>query len=252
MSAFARLLDAERLQLFRAVLLQSLLATGLNDPADVLQHCLALFRKADLEALQQYLPASYADALTGSAHAAASNEPNSDTASSSISSTVGGSSSSISSPTSSRAAGSRRAPPALRDPWLAVPEAGPLAALAGVLDVGARRVLPGHLLRRSQVLATLRPAPGVFQQRVSLTACTGETSVFDWQLAWHPAAAVSEAALASGDSSSSSSSDSGGASCGSACGSLEPGTGARGGWVIESVRRDPSCDMPLPTTPHPK
>ncbi|GAB4816896.1 hypothetical protein N2152v2_003942 [Parachlorella kessleri] len=62
-----------------------------------------------------------------------------------------------------------------------VQESGPLASLSGVLDVGARRVLPGHLLRRSRVLSTLRLGDS-FQQRIALTACTGEESVFEWAL----------------------------------------------------------------------
>ncbi|KAL4447546.1 hypothetical protein ABPG75_004765 [Micractinium tetrahymenae] len=237
----------------RHFLRPSLLATGLTEPADVLQHCLALFRKADLQALQQYLPDSYAATLTDSG-------PAPDASSAAASSAAGASGSSSSSSGGSSRAGSSRAPLVPREPWLAVPEAGPLAALAGVLDVGARRVLPGHLLRRSQVLSTLRPAPGVFQQRISLTACTGETSVFDWQLAWHPEGDDGEAEGggggssrgSDGSSSSSSSSSSDGSSSSSSSSSWQPGAAGRGRWVIESVRRDPSCDLPLPTTPHPK
>jgi hypothetical protein len=89
-----------------------------------MQHCLALFRKADLAQLQQYMPDSYQSA------AAEAGSPAADAGSSSSS------------------------PQALVlpvGPWLQVVEEGPLAPLAGVLDVGARRVLPGHLLRRSQV-----------------------------------------------------------------------------------------------------
>ena len=41
--------------------------------------------------------------------------------------------------------------------------------MAGVLSVGARRVLPGHLLRRSQVLSSLPVGLGRFQQRVAVT-----------------------------------------------------------------------------------
>ncbi|KAK9817156.1 hypothetical protein WJX72_010503 [[Myrmecia] bisecta] len=62
-------------------------------------------------------------------------------------------------------------------------EQGPLAPLSSIFDVGARRVLPGHLLRRSQVLSSLQLGPGRYQQRIALTACTGEEAVFVWTLA---------------------------------------------------------------------
>jgi hypothetical protein len=63
-----------------------------------------------------------------------------------------------------------------------VAEAGTLAALAAVLDVGARRVLPGHLLRRSQALSALALGPDRWAARTALTACTGEEAVIEWQL----------------------------------------------------------------------
>ena len=102
--------------------LQSLLASGLTEAPDVVQHCLALCRKADLAGLQQYLPES----------------------SSSSTSTTG-----------------TEEPAGAAAPWRFAEEEeeqGPLASLAagGLLDVGARRVLPGHLLRRSQVRACER------------------------------------------------------------------------------------------------
>ena len=40
--------------------------------------------------------------------------------------------------------------------------------------MGVRRVLPGHLLRRSRVLSSLRPAADAFLQRTAVTACSGE------------------------------------------------------------------------------
>ena len=40
---------------------------------------------------------------------------------------------------------------------------------AAVLSIGARRVLPGHLLRRSQVLSSLPIGLSRFQQRVAVT-----------------------------------------------------------------------------------
>jgi hypothetical protein len=91
------------------------------------------------------------------------------------------------------------------------------------------------------VLSTLRPGPDTFQQRVSLTAKSGETSVFDWLLRWH-----SEEVAGEGDSA--------------AAGPAAPTAGAvgaaarragRGRWVLESVRRDASTDSPHPSTPHP-
>ena len=119
-----------------------------------------------------------------------------------------------------------------------------------------------------QVLSTLRPSPDAFQQRLSLTACTGETSVFEWRLRWQadeeeeqqqPEAAADGQQLgatnqqeASSNVSSSSSSGGGGSSPSSGSGGSST-SGSRGGrWVLESVERDVSSDLPLPTTPHPK
>jgi hypothetical protein len=268
---------------------QSLLATGLTEPEDVIQHCLALFRKADLAQLQQYMPDSYQSAAAEADAGSSSSSP--------------------------------QAPVLPVGPWLQVAEEGPLAPLAGVLDVGARRVLPGHLLRRSQVsssrtqllagqgsallqcrssccatlrghgatlrpprslrpapyvavlqvLSTLRPAADAFQQRIALTACTGETSVFDWVLRWHPvgsgngaeeavqssSSAADEAAGSTSSSGTRGISDSAavGGSGNSGLAAAEASTSSSGGggrWVLESVRRDAASDMPLPTTPHPK
>lgn len=201
--------------------MQSLLATGLTQPEDVLQHCLALYRKADLAGLQQYLPDSYVAAdPAAKGPEAALVDPAAAQAGAAGPAATGSRSSSSSRRRSSRG------PPLPVGPWFKIQESGPLAPLAGVLDVGARRVLPGHLLRRSRVLSTLQPSPDTFQQRIALTACTGETSVFDWRLQWE--AAEGGAADAAG------------------------GGGTRAGrWVLESVRRDPESDFPLPTTPHP-
>jgi hypothetical protein len=183
-----------------------------------------------------------------------------------------------------------------------VAEQGPLASLDGVLDVGARRVLPGHLLRRSevscvelqcgslwpavpipsrqqasmfclleslQVKSSLQLSTDTFQQRVALTAKSGETSVFEWLLRWQPgqqrdcARATSglqpgsssgrgeggTAASASSNSSSSAPASPSAELTSSVGGGTEGGSGR---WVLESVRRDPSTDLPLPTTPHPQ
>ncbi len=61
-------------------------------------------------------------------------------------------------------------------------ETGPLAPCARFMDAAARRVLPGHLLRRCRVLSSLALGD-VCQQRVALTACTGEEVVLQWRLA---------------------------------------------------------------------
>ncbi len=153
---------------------QSLLATGLTQPEHVLQHCLALYRKADLAALRQYLPDSYAAALAPPEQAATAEQEGGSSggsgqaaaapsSSSSSSSSSGGSGSASAS--SSRAA---QAPALPVGPWFKIRESGPLAPLAGVLDVGARRVLPGHLLRRSQV--------GLFSCRMSDMQAGGKSS----------------------------------------------------------------------------
>jgi hypothetical protein len=191
---------------------QSLLATEMAAPQDVLQHCLTLFRKADMAGLRQYLPDSCSEAIGAAGSSGASPVPV----------PVG--------------------------PWLQVVEQGaPLAPLAGLLDVGARRVLPGHLLRRSQVLSTLRPSPTTFQQRVALTACTGETSIFDWHLRWHSDA---DSSSATDDGCTS---DSNGPTAAAATAAAAASTNSRGGrWELVSVRRDASTDVPLPSTPHPQ
>jgi len=111
-----------------------------------------------------------------------------------------------------------------------------LAPLAHTFDVGARRVLPRHLLRRSMVLGSLRLGSDDFQQRIALTACTGEEAVFLWRLQWHHGgvASLKEAPHA----------ESAGFSTGNEAGR----------WVIQQVTREPEASdaASLPTTPHPK
>ncbi|KAK9853892.1 hypothetical protein WJX84_009364 [Apatococcus fuscideae] len=92
-----------------------------------------------------------------------------------------------------------------------IQEDGPLAYAAGMLDVGARRVLPGHLLRRSQVLSLLQIAPDKYLERISVTAGSGEWAVLGWTL-----------------------------------------QRVAGRWAVSSVRRDPTCNYPLPMRPHPR
>lgn len=114
-----------------------------------------------------------------------------------------------------------------------VREQGSLAPLGGVLDVGARRVLPGNLLRRSQVLSSLRLGAGDVLLRTAVTASTGEEAVLRWRLL--------RLLRQQGDGSAERPVD-----------EVE-GEGSSGSrWLIESVQRDASSDQPLPTTPHPK
>lgn len=51
-------------------------------------------------------------------------------------------------------------------------EEGPLSSCAPFMDAAARRVLPGHLLRRCRILSTFQLG-NMCQQRVALTSCTG-------------------------------------------------------------------------------
>ncbi|GAX73985.1 hypothetical protein CEUSTIGMA_g1435.t1 [Chlamydomonas eustigma] len=60
-------------------------------------------------------------------------------------------------------------------------ESGPLAPFASVLDVAARRTLPGHLLRRCRILSSI-PMGDTCVQRVAITAFSGEENVFVWKL----------------------------------------------------------------------
>ena len=61
-------------------------------------------------------------------------------------------------------------------------ESGPLANLPSILCVAARRILPGHLLRRSKVLSSFQQDNFSFQQRIAITACSGEESILNWSL----------------------------------------------------------------------
>jgi hypothetical protein len=60
-------------------------------------------------------------------------------------------------------------------------EHGPLTRCSTIMDAAARRVLPGHLLRRCRVLSSLSLGSSCVQ-RVALTACTGEELVLTWHL----------------------------------------------------------------------
>eukprot|EP00887_Chlorella_sp_A99_P003174 scaffold9.g3174.t1 len=198
---------------------------GLNDPADVVQHALTMFRRGDTGVLRPYLPESYWPAAGEEEEGG--NAPG--------------------------APGAGLPELLLRVGGRTVAERGPLASLAGLLDTGARRVLPGNLLRRSAVLSTLR-AGDAFQQRTAVTACSGEEAVLEWRLRRRdPDEGGGSAASAGGSSSAAAP---GGDSSASGSGSTSGGGGSvcsrNAGWVIESVARDPACDEPLPTTPHPR
>lgn len=166
---------------------QSLYDTGLKQPEDVVQHCLTLFRKCDVQSLLPHLP-----------------------------------------PT---------APPTpiqIGDSF--VQEQGPFAQFSQFLDVGARRVLPGHLLRRSRVIGGLFLSPDSFQQRIALTARTGEESIFIWDL--RNVVAEDGNAMGSGSSTDN---------------KINDNSNNKENWIIVSIRRDgESSDYPLPSTPQPK
>jgi hypothetical protein len=113
-------------------------------------------------------------------------------------------------------------------------EQGPLACLHPILEIGARRVLPGHLLRRSRVLGTLRLTPLDFQQRIALTAQTGEESIFTWHLRW-----LQDVITIEDDPNIDNSQE-------------------KGRWVIRKIEREPEeqqkekVNTSLPSTPRPK
>jgi hypothetical protein len=171
---------------------QSLSDRGTQDPSDVIQNCLVQFRHPDRfdAQLLRYL------------HPAPTPDHPSETDVAAIETAF------------SRGAQLSDSP---QPPRLLVPHNGPLAQWASVLDVGARRVLPGHLLRRSTVLSTLHAVPSHYQQRVAVTACHGEVAVLEWSLRYE----------------------------------LSPRAVPR--WVVKSVTRDGAAsDHPLPGAPHPK
>ncbi|GFR53200.1 hypothetical protein Agub_g15949, partial [Astrephomene gubernaculifera] len=63
-----------------------------------------------------------------------------------------------------------------------VQEVGPLAGCSGFMDTAARRVLPGHLLRRCRVLSAVQLGAGRSSLRVAVTGCSGEETVLVWHL----------------------------------------------------------------------
>ncbi|KAI8465577.1 MAG: hypothetical protein J3K34DRAFT_525237 [Monoraphidium minutum] len=89
-------------------------------------------------------------------------------------------------------------PPPVVVAGLPVLEQGPLAGCAGYVDAAARRVLPGHLLRRARVLSSLRVG-GECLQRVAVTGCSGEEIVLAWRLQ-HTGLEDGEAAAGAGES----------------------------------------------------
>ncbi|MEW5313964.1 MAG: hypothetical protein WDW38_005494 [Sanguina aurantia] len=218
-----------------------------STPEHVTMECLTLFRKPDLEGLQEFLPVPV-----------------------NLSSL---------------------APPVLvGGAWIY--ETGPLAGCAYFLDTAARRVLPGHVLRRCRVLSSLHIG-SMCQQRVAITACTGEETVLLWRLQGRILERAGRNDSSAGDGSDpvgggSGSSNASDTSTGRSSGSQESSSasstfrhqqqqqqqqqpdsvgdsrlptsaGAPGGvtdsrsWMLESIRRDDSSDeTDLPTKTHPR
>ncbi|KAG1666528.1 hypothetical protein FOA52_014425 [Chlamydomonas sp. UWO 241] len=150
-----------------------------------------------------------------------------------------------------------------------VTERGPLAGYAHVLDAAARRTLPGHLLRRCRILSSVQLG-GTALQRVAVTACSGEESVFEWRLLHGddqlleddrpgslPDAATSQGSGGSnvGQESRSSSSQSSGGGGGSHGGGNESEHGPlTSRWLVTGVNRDASADgdEPMSSRPRPR
>lgn len=149
------------------------------------------------------------------------------------------------------------------------------AGCAGFVDAAARRALPGHLLRRSRILSSIRIGPECLQ-RVAVTACSGEELVLSWRLRRAGPEAPSGAAAES--STAGSRSGGGGASGGSGAeegtegsssgneaatssssgsgGDSSSGSGSASvvtAWQLAGISRDASGDDDgLPTRPHPR
>ena len=92
-----------------------------------------------------------------------------------------------------------------------------LSPYAHIFDVGARRLLPRNLLRRSRVLGALPSESGRYQIRMAVTSKSGEEGVLVWELANRSSSA------------------------------------AKAMWCLERVVRErEEHTTPLPTTPHPR
>jgi hypothetical protein len=96
-------------------------------------------------------------------------------------------------------------PPPLRIGRKTVTETGPLAAFTiSGFDAPARRVLPGNLLRRCGLLASLATAPGsAHSVRAGVVSASGEEAVLTWSLvkggpgeAWKVAAVSADGGVA--------------------------------------------------------
>ena len=61
-------------------------------------------------------------------------------------------------------------------------EGGVLVDFADVFDLGTRRMLPGNLLRRSQVLSAMRQPGGGYLVRQKITAKSGEEGTVLWEI----------------------------------------------------------------------
>jgi len=84
---------------------------------------------------------------------------------------------------------------------LTIQEEGPLARCSAIMDTASRRVLPGHLLRRCRILSSMQLGQ-VCQQRVALTACSGEESIFTWRLRRRPESVVVQPGSSDSDTDS--------------------------------------------------
>lgn len=98
-----------------------------------------------------------------------------------------------------------------------------LSRFAHVLDVPSRRLLPCHLLRRSQVLGSFSVNKNSLVQRIALTARNGEESIFEWRLMKRDSGPEVINSVRNPE-----------------------------GWVIKSVKYQGSTDTQLPSTPHPR
>ena len=150
-----------------------------------------------------------------------------------------------------------------------VHESGPLARCSGFMDAAARRTLPGLLLRRCRVLSSVQLGD-MCQQRVALTACTGEEGLLLWRLQRQrlqqerpctPATAAADGVSGSDTVHSRLGVDAGGDQGVSGSDTVHSRLGVDAGgdqgldvWRLVSISRDTSDDgaPPYPGRPHPR
>ena len=63
--------------------------------------------------------------------------------------------------------------------YRSIPERTPLSCYSTLIDTAGRRVLPGHLLRRTEVTSIISLASDTCQARARVVGCSGEEAVFD-------------------------------------------------------------------------